>query len=83
MIAYGPPIRDFARGEEHDNGNGTISIRKLNGKWLAVTPAGAVEERDAPGGPWESFVRGDTGYVAQREGPGGEILVYVLAYVEA
>jgi hypothetical protein len=32
---------------------------------------------------WESFVRGDTGYIAQREGPNKEILTYVLAYVKA
>jgi len=83
MIAYGPPMKDFASGDEHDNGNGTISIRKPNGKWLCVTPTGAVEERDTPGGVWESFVRGDTGYIAQREGPNQEVLVYVLAYVEA
>ena len=50
MIAYGPPMKDFAAGEEHDNGNGTISIRKPNGKWLCVTPTGAVEERDTPEG---------------------------------
>ena len=30
MIAYGPPMKDFAAGEEHDNSNGTISIRKPN-----------------------------------------------------
>ena len=83
MIAYGPPMRDFAVGEEHDNGNGTISIKRPNGRWLCVTPAGAVDERDTPGGVWESFVRGDTGYIAQREGPNHEIVVCVLAYVKA
>jgi hypothetical protein len=50
MIAYGPPIKEFAHGEEHDNGNGTIAIRKPNAKWLCVTPTGAVDERDTPGG---------------------------------
>jgi len=83
MIAYGPPMQDFAVGEEHDNGNGTVSIKKPHGSWLCVTPAGAVEERDTPGGVWESFVRGDTGYIAQREGPNKEVLTYVLAYVKA
>ena len=33
--------------------------------------------------PESLFVRGDTGYIAQREGPNKEILTYVLAYVEA
>ena len=83
MIAYGLPMKDFSAGEEHDNDNGTISIRKPNGKWQCVTPTGGVEERESPGGVWESFVRGDTGYIAQREGPNKEVLTYVLAYVEA
>lgn len=68
MIAYGTPAPGFLPGDEHDNGNGTLSVRKPNGKWLCVTPDGGIEERDDPGGPWESFKRGKNGssLVAER-----------------
>ena len=82
MIAYGPLMKDFAPGVEHDNGNGTVSVQKPNGKWLCVTPPGVVEERDTPGGVWESFLKGPNGYIADRELDGVPV-VYVLPYVAA
>lgn len=82
MVAYGKPLADFASGETVDNNNGTISIKKPNGKFLCVTPDGAVEERDTPGGVWESFVRASNGLIAARE-KSGHSVVYVLPLVEA
>ena len=84
MIAYGSPIPGFFPGDLHDNGNGTVSVQKPNGKWLCVTPAGVVEERDTPGGAWESFRRGKNGasLIADRDGESAGLLVYVLALAE-
>lgn len=78
MIAYAPPVPGFKPGDLHDNGNGTVSVQKPNGKWVCVTPDGAVEERDTPGGAWESFTRGKTSLLASRD-PGR---VYVLPLAE-
>ena len=67
MIGYGLPISGFAGGDLHDNGNGTVSVKKPNGKYLCVTPEGEVQERDEPGGPWESFRKGKGCLIAERE----------------
>jgi hypothetical protein len=74
MVSYGLPVVGFNLGDLIDNGNGTVSVKKPNGAILCVNPDGGLEERDAPGGPWESFrvsksgtsllaVRGDRVYV--------------------
>ena len=82
MIAYAPPVPGFLAGAEHDNGNGTVSVQKPNGKWLAVTPDGALEERDSPGGLWESFRKGKSSLIAERDGGDRGPLVYVLPLAE-
>jgi hypothetical protein len=79
MRAYGPIVPGFKPGKDHDNGNGTISVQKPNGKWLCVTPDGGIEERDTPGGAWESFYKSGTSLVAERDGGARGTLVYVLA----
>lgn len=66
MVAYGTPMLGFQTGDTKDNGDGTVSVQKPNGKWLCITPDGATEERDNPGGPWESFKRTSTSLVAIR-----------------
>ena len=81
LNAYGPVMPGFAPGVEHDNGNGTISVQKPNGKWLCVTPGGDIEERNDPGGPWESFRKGHGCLVAEREGAEGPA-VFVLGAAE-
>ncbi len=68
MIAYGPPLIGFVLGELVDNGNDTVSIQKPNGKYVCVTPEGVVQERDAPGGPWESYTKAEGVLLAQRDG---------------
>lgn len=80
--AYGPVLPGFKPGTEHDNGNGTISIQKPNGKWLCVTPDGYLEERDTPGGVWESFVKGKGCLIAERDGGDEGPVVYVLEAAE-
>lgn len=84
MIAFGQALPGFTKGEEVDNGNGTVSFKKPNGKFLCVTPGGQVEERDTPGGVWESFTYGKNraSLVAEREGPDGSPVVYVLPIAE-
>jgi hypothetical protein len=68
--------------EEIDNGNGTKSYRKTsNGKIFCVTDEGAIEERDAPGGPFESFHRTATVLVADRNWRGKQT-AFLLPYVE-
>lgn len=88
--AYGtilPNWKPVAEKGEHDNGNGTISLLKPNGKWLCITPEGREEERDSPGGVWESFVKCRGCIVAirtlEKRNEAGELLssemvVYVL-----
>lgn len=73
MLAYGTPLPDFALGTPVANADGSVSIKKPNGKYLCVTPDGGVEERDHPGGPWESFRRTQNCLIAERDGK-----VYVL-----
>lgn len=80
MIAYSTPASGFLQGDEKDNGNGTVSVKKPNGKWLCVTPEGKVEERDSPGGPWESFKKGKNGSTLVAERDSGR--VYVLPRAE-
>lgn len=83
MIAYSAPVPGFLPGELHDNGNGTVSVQKPNSKWLCVTPTGAVEERDTPGGAWESFRRGkNSSLIAERDGGAAGPVIYVLALAE-
>ena len=67
IVAYSEKVQPgFVPGTEIDNGNGTISMQKPNGKFLAVTPEGKVEERDTPGGAWESFRKGSNCIIADR-----------------
>ena len=82
MIAYAPPVPGFKPGDLHDNGNGTLSVKKPNGKWLCITPEGHEEERDTPGGAWESFTRGKTSLLAERDGGAAGPKVYVLPLAE-
>jgi len=67
--------------EEIDNGNGTTSYRKPNGKIFCITPDGNVEERDSPGGPWESFKRVGASLVAERDSDRGKV-AYLRPCVE-
>lgn len=55
MVSYGLPLVGFNLGDLIDNGNGEVSLKKPNDKYLCINPDGGIEERDAPGGPWESF----------------------------
>jgi len=64
-----------------DNGNGTESYRKTNGKIFCLTEEGKIEERDSPGGPFESFVRTPTALVADRPWNGVQ-RAYLLPYAE-
>lgn len=82
MIAYAPPVPGFKPGDLHDNGNGTVSVQKPNGKWLCVNPQGGIEERDNGGGLWESFRRGKTALIAERDGGASGPQVYVLPLAE-
>ena len=82
LKAYGTLIPGFVPGTEHDNGDGTISVQKPNGKWLCVTPEGAVEERDTPGGAWESFLKGNGCLIAERDGGARGPVVYIVSAVE-
>lgn len=67
LKAFSYVMQGFEPGDEHDNGNGTISVQKANGKWLCCTPEGYLEGRDSPGGVWESFLPGNGCLVAERE----------------
>lgn len=68
--------------EEIDNGNGTFSYRKVStGKIFCVTDTGAIEERNDPGGPFESFYRTASCLVADRPW-GGKQQAYLLPYAE-
>lgn len=82
LKAYGPVMPGFLPGNEHDNGDGTISVQKPNGKWLCVTPEGRLEERDSPGGLWESFKKGKGCLIAERDGGARGPVVYVLSGAE-
>ncbi len=82
MIAYAPPVPGFLPGDLHDNGNGTVSVQKPNGQWLCVTPEGHVEERPTGGGAWESFRKGKTSLIAERDGGAVGSKVYVLPLAE-
>lgn len=82
IAAYGPVQPGFLPGTEHDNGNGTLSVQKPNGKWLCVTPTGSVEERDTPGGVWESFKKGANCLIAERDGGDQGPQVFVLMAVD-
>lgn len=79
MVSYGLPIVGFNLGDLIQNGNGEVSLKKPNEKYLCVTPEGQLEERDAPGGPWESFrpSKNGTALIAVR----GD-RVYVLPFVD-
>lgn len=83
MIAYAPPVAGFKAGDLEDNGNGTVSVKQPNGKYLCVTPDGQVQERDSGGGAWESFKRSKTALIAERDGGARGPLVYVLPCAEA
>jgi len=84
VIAYATAVPGFKPGDLHDNGNGTVSVKKPNGKWLCVTPTGAIEERDTPGGAWESFVLAKNGasLIAWRDAGSGGNVPYVLPIAE-
>lgn len=83
MIAYGTPVPGFTPGDLEDNGNGTVSVKKPNGKYLCVTPDGEVQERPSGGGVWESFERTPTALIAWRERSAPNDTVYVLPLVGA
>lgn len=82
MIAYASPIPGFASGDLVDNGNSTVSVKKPNGQFLCVTPEGHVEERPTGGGAWESFRKGKSSLIAERDGGAAGAKVYVLPLVE-
>ncbi len=82
MIAYGPIVPGFLAGDLEDNGNGTVSVKKPNGKYLCVTPDGHIEERDSGGGAWESFRKGKASLIAERDGGAHGPLVYVFSLAE-
>lgn len=65
-----------------NNNNGTFSLRKTNGKIFCLTPHGIVEERDSPGGPWESFKKAPNALVFERELPDGSPVFYLRCYAE-
>lgn len=82
MIAYAPPVSGFKPGDLVDNGNGTVSVKKPNGKFLCITPDGQEEERDTPGGAWESFTKGKASLLADRDGGPTGPRVFVLPLAE-
>lgn len=82
MIAYSAPVPGFNPGDLVDNGNGTVSVKKTNGKFLCITPDGHVEERDTPGGAWESFRKGKASLIAERDGGAAGQKVFVLSLAE-
>lgn len=82
MIGYSAPVPGFLPGDLVDNGNGTVSVKKPNGRYLCVTPNGTIEERDSPGGAWESFRRGKSSLIAERDGDAAGPKVYVLGLAE-
>lgn len=82
MIAYAPPVAGFHPGDLVDNGNGTVSVKKPNGQFLCVTPDGHLEERPGAGGLWESFRKGKSSLIAERDGGAAGPRVYVLPIAE-
>lgn len=90
-IAYGLPLPGFAPGDLVPNPDGTVSIRKPSGHYVTVTPDGKVEERplkadgtpeDRPEviaayrpGAWESYHRGKTSVLAERDGKVWPLLI--------
>jgi hypothetical protein len=78
MIAYSGPVPGFMAGqlEPHPDDPSMVLIRKPNGRIVACTPDGRLEERDAAGS-WESFRKAGGKLIAVREDR-----VYVLALVE-
>lgn len=83
IVAFEPKVTPgFVPCKEFDNGNGTVSIEKTNGKFLCVTPPGGIEERDTPGGVWESFKKGKNCLIAERDN-NGMPAVYVLMAADA
>ena len=81
MLALDSTPIDAIVGDSVDNGNGTISIKKPNGKYVCLTPQKTWEERDSPGGPWESFVRCSNGLYANRDWD-GKLASYIIPFVE-
>jgi hypothetical protein len=81
MIAYQSPVLGFLPGElvAHPDGASYKGIRKPNGKVVACTPDGKLEEREALGA-WERFRVSANGasLIAEREG--GK--VYILPLVQ-
>lgn len=79
MIAYSAPVPGFNPGnlEAHPDGDGSVGIRKPNGKVVCVTPEGNLEERDSMGA-WEKFRKSNGKLIAERNGS----LIYVLALAE-
>ena len=82
MIAYAAPVPGFKPGDLVENGNGTVSVKKPNGKYVCITPDGKEEERDTPGGAWESFKKGKATLIAERDGGARGPVVYVLPLAE-
>jgi hypothetical protein len=82
MIAYAPPVAGFKPGDVFDNGNGTVSVKKPNGKFLCVNPQGGIEERDTGGGAWESFTKGKASLIAERDGGAAGPQIFVLPFAE-
>jgi hypothetical protein len=82
MIAYGFPVSGFAPGDLEPNPDGTVSVKKPNGKYLCVTPTGALEERESGGGAWESFRKGKASLIAERDGGPKGPQVFVLPLAE-
>lgn len=80
LVLDSQPIDGIA-GDPVDNGNGTISIKKANGKFVCLTPDKKYEERDNPGGPWESFVRCSNGLFADRTWDGVPH-TFIIPFVE-
>lgn len=82
VIAYSAPVAGFLPGDFEDNGNGTVSVKKPNGKYLCVTPEGRVEERPGGGGLWESFRKGKSSLIAERDGGARGPQIFVLPLAE-
>lgn len=82
MLAYASPVAGFLPGDLVDNGNGTVSVKKPNGKYLCCTPEGRIEERDTPGGLWESFRKSKSSLIAERDGGARGPQIFVLPLAE-
>lgn len=79
-----PPLQSLPC-EVLDNGNGTISLGVPGRPEVrCLTPKAVWETRplSSQGGPWETFVKGSTGLIAEREVEGGRKVFYTLFYVE-